>query len=104
MRLRAVMTVLAVAALSGGALAAEADNQRTAQQDAASALRLLRLPPGAQRGDANPAADPQLLEAPGPGQTSAPNHVAQTEFWRVPGEPREVFAWIKAHRPAGTRI
>jgi hypothetical protein len=64
----------------------------------------VRLPDGAARSDENPAADPRLLESPGLGRSVNPNQISQFEFWRVPGDPSDVIAWVKAHPPPGTRI
>jgi hypothetical protein len=102
---RLAISVAIVACLSAGAaIADEASNELAAQRDAAAALGLLRLPDGAVRADANPAADQKLLEGPAIGRSSNPNQVAQSEFWRVPGEPWQAIRWIKAHPPAGARI
>ncbi|HEX6713195.1 MAG TPA: hypothetical protein VF066_07410 [Thermoleophilaceae bacterium] len=91
--------------MAGVAVAADdVGNERTARADAADALGLLRLPDGAARSDENPAADPQLLESPGLGRSASPNQIEQSEFWRVPGDPSDAIAWVKAHPPAGTRL
>jgi hypothetical protein len=102
---RLAISVAIVACLSAAAAVAdEASSERAAQRDAAAALGLLRLPAGAERADANPAADQQLLEGPGVGRSSNPNQVSRSEFWRVPGEPWQVIRWTKAHPPAGGRV
>jgi hypothetical protein len=75
-----------------------------AASDAAQSLQLLQLPDGATRVTDNPAAEPALLDAPGVGAPATPNLVDQHEFWRVPGAPQDVIAWLKAHRPVGSRI
>jgi hypothetical protein len=99
--MRRLAAVVAVLCTTSAAFADEASNQDAAKRDAAESLTLLRLPEGAQRVADSPARDPQYLETL---HSSSPNLVEQSEFWRVPGNPWDVFAWLKKHPPAGTRI
>lgn len=102
--MRRVGAVVAAAlCLAGVAIADEAGNQEAATRDTADSLTLLRLPDGATRVDENPAADKQYLDRPFSAPAS-PNLITQTEFWRVPGKPWDLFAWLKKHAPEGTRI
>ncbi len=41
------------------------------------------------------------LTAPGEGPEATPDVATATRWWRVPGRPQSVLAWIAAHRPAG---
>ena len=98
-----VAVALTLAGPAEPGLADGAGNEQFAERDAAGSLPLLQLPAGAERADANPATDPSLLESPS-GVPATPNAVVRSEFWRVPSAPPAVIAWIKAHRPAGSRI
>jgi hypothetical protein len=100
---RLACVTAALLCVCGAAFADEASNRDAATRDAAGALTLLRLPEGAVRVDQNPAADPRYLDRPFSAPAS-PNLTTQTEFWRVPGKPWDLFAWLKKHPPEGTRI
>lgn len=99
--MRRLAICVAVLCVTGVAFADEAGNQDAAKRDAAESLGLLQLPDGAVRVDENPARDPQYLDTP---HSSSPNVVEQSEFWRVPGDPWDVFSWLKKHPPAGTYV
>jgi hypothetical protein len=102
MRTRYIVTLLSVGCLvcAGVAFASTAGNQRTARSGAAPLLAKLRLPAGATRSSADPAAN-SALNMPAI-ETATPARVDRHAFWRVPGAPQTAIAWIRAHPPAGS--
>ena len=83
---------------SGGQEAARAS---LAQTDAEALLSDLRLPEGAQLASSDPSVGQDLTAARIPLEGAQPGQAYADRFWRVPGEPQEVIAWIEAHGPAG---
>jgi hypothetical protein len=74
-----------------------ADSPR--QQAAADAARIIASfpqPPGAQRTGLIAS-----LTAPGEGPAATPDVATATRWWRAPGRPQAVLAWIRAHAPVG---
>jgi hypothetical protein len=41
------------------------------------------------------------LTGPGEGPAATPDVVTATRWWRAPGRPQAVLAWVRAHMPAG---
>jgi hypothetical protein len=41
------------------------------------------------------------LTVPGEGPAATPDIVTATQWWRAPGRPQAVLAWVRAHVPAG---
>jgi hypothetical protein len=78
-----------------------AANRIAARTAAARELALVRLPPGAKRVSADPSVGRWFAGSylSGPG---TPNLVDRRAFWRVPGQPGAVYAWILAHKPRGS--
>jgi hypothetical protein len=68
-------------------------------------LRELVLPHGAVEVGSNPAARgvASWLNRSVAGAPATPNLADYHRFWRVPGQPQAVLAWIKAHRPSAAR-
>lgn len=101
-----VAVAAVIAACGAGQGAAErrsgGDNEAAARSDAAALLAALKLPPGAQRSSSEPAGDGGVLARPAR-REATPAQVDEHAWWRVPGSPRAVLAYIDAHKPAGTR-
>ena len=72
-----------------------ASPRQRAVADAARIIASFPRPPGAVR--AGPIAS---LAQPGERQAT-PDLAAVTQWWRVPGRPPSVLAWIRAHLPSG---
>src|SRR5512135_1378502 len=72
-----------------------ASPRQRAAADAARIIADFRRPPGAVRTD--PIAS---LTSPAVGIGIADVATA-TRWWRVPGQPRDVLSWVRAHLPAG---
>jgi hypothetical protein len=72
-----------------------------ARIDAARELSLLRLPNGARRVSSDPSVG-RWFAGPHFGGPGTPNLVDRHGFWRVPGLPDAVYAWIVAHKPRGS--
>ncbi|MGI8412686.1 MAG: hypothetical protein ACR2QA_09365 [Solirubrobacteraceae bacterium] len=79
-----------------------AANARAARADARHLLARLVLPAGARRSALDPAPD-RLLAHPF-SHPRTPVLVDRHAFFRVPGTPGNVLAWIVAHRPAGSTL
>ncbi len=43
----------------------------------------------------------ESLSAPGEGPPDAPDVATATRWWRAPGRPQAVLAWVRAHLPSG---
>jgi len=74
---------------------ADSPRQRAAA-DAARIIASFPRPPGAQRTGLIAS-----LTAPGEGPAATPDVATATQWWRAPGQPQAVLAWIQAHVPAG---
>jgi hypothetical protein len=85
------------------AAATQAGHRAAARADAATLLSRLKLPPGASVSGVEPAGDGGQLARPAVGPAATPNVVDRHEWWRVPGGPAAVIAYVDAHRPAGSR-
>ncbi len=72
-----------------------ASPQQRAVADAARSMASFPRPPGAVR--AGPIAS---LTQPG-ARPATPDLASVTRWWRVPGRPQEVLAWVGAHLPPG---
>jgi hypothetical protein len=103
--LAAAAAAVAVAATTeGNRRAARADtrlttegNRHAARADARQLLARLELPPGARRLRHHPSAPPAELVAD-------EAHAIASAWWRVPGRPAAVLAYIRSHRPAGATL
>ncbi|HEY3725886.1 MAG TPA: hypothetical protein VGL51_01855 [Solirubrobacteraceae bacterium] len=80
---------------------ASSHNRALARLDAGSHLPEARLPPGAQRSDAEPAGDAGVLGDPGLSQVG--NAVDDHAWWVVPGGPDTVDVYVRTHYPRGSR-
>jgi hypothetical protein len=76
-------------------------NRRAAHVDARRILSLARLPAGATAESADPARRALLKSAAL--STAGGALVDLHRFYRVPGSPNAVLAWLRDHPPAGTR-
>ncbi len=76
---------------------APAPRQR-AIADAAAILASFAVPPGARRLPGAPAANGGALRQPLL-VAAAANLVDQVAWWQVPGQPRQVLGWERAHLP-----
>jgi hypothetical protein len=85
------------------AAAAPASHRAAARADAAVLLSRLRLPPGSSASAVEPAGDGGQLARPAVGPAATPNVVDRHAWWRVPGAPAAVLAYLGAHPPAGAR-
>jgi hypothetical protein len=96
------VVVLAVIALAAGtALAATAPTSPlAARRIAPSILEKVRLPRGAIRARTDPSGGALARPAVDP---VTPNLVDLHRFWRVPGDAGQVFTWIEAHPPPGSK-
>ncbi len=103
--------IACVAALVAGSVAAAPDrtapttasNRHVAQRDAANLLRRLRLPPGAVSSPTEPTGDGGHLK-PMPSLNATSAAVDQHAWWQVAGSPSAVLAYIKSHRPSGSKL
>ena len=84
-----------------GSNARTAANERHAHTAAARMMAALNLPPGAIPTRVDPLGS-ALLSRP-PAAPATPTLVDRHAFWRVPGRPSAVLAWIEAHPPAGSK-
>jgi hypothetical protein len=106
-RLPAAAGLCVVLALAAGNVAAAgegtaASNRARADIDVRGLLVLERLPAGAVRLAAAPAAASAIdNDKPSP---ATPDLVDAHSWWRVPGAPTAVLAAVKAHPPAGARF
>jgi hypothetical protein len=110
--MRAITSAAIVVAVAAGAAAAAtggpthartpSSNERAAHAGARHLLAEVTLPAGAVVSRSDPSLH-RLLARPS-------ESIADTElidrhrFWRVPGTPTAVLAWVKAHRPAGSSV
>jgi hypothetical protein len=83
------------------AASAPANNRAAARADAAALLTRLQLPAGASASTVEPAGDGGQLARPAVGPAATPNVVDRHGWWRVPGGPAAVLAYVAAHPPAG---
>jgi hypothetical protein len=108
---RLVLVVVATAALAGGSVlvasgdttSSAASNHAAARVAAARALAETPLPAGAVTVGTDPGTG-GWLKYPAGGAPATRELVDVHRFWRVPGDPQTVMAWIKAHAPAGARV
>jgi hypothetical protein len=77
---------------------AQSPHQRAAA-DAARIIASFPRPPGAKRTGLIAS-----LTTPGMGPPITPDVVTATQWWRAPGQPQAVLAWIRAHLPAGFTV
>lgn len=106
MKARVAITILVALALGGAAVAVAgslAGNRRAAHRDARALLASLQLPAGAVRVDREPPGDAGFLRAT-PALESSGARAVVHGWWRVPGAPADVFAYVQAHPPAGARV
>jgi hypothetical protein len=103
----ALITTVAVWAASGSSAAGrhptEVGNREIARQDARTHVDSVALPPGARRSPAEPAGDHGYLK---PARTlmAATKRADAHAWWRVPGDPGAVLAYVKAHPPQGATV
>jgi hypothetical protein len=109
---RRIIGIALVAALliAGGALAGgvplgsrSVSNRAAARADVVRELAELSLPAGATTVQVDPSEWRVLRRYPPGGQSSLTNLIDAHRYWRVPGTPASVLAWIDAHAPAGSR-
>jgi hypothetical protein len=93
------LVVVASAFVTALALAQVPTNPSAGHKAAQRILAKVQLPPGAVAAASDPSGG--TLAHPG-AYPATPNLIDLHRFWRVPGDPAEVFDWIKAHRPAGS--
>lgn len=79
-----------------------AANRAAAGQDADSLLVKVRLPAGATELTAEPSGDHAYLK-PMPTLEGDGAHAVASRWWRVPGTPSQMIAFVKAHPPAGAK-
>ena len=84
------------ATTSATASAAAGSPRQRAVADAARIIASFPPPPGAVRTGLIAS-----LTAPGEGPAATPDVATATQWWRAPGRPQTVLAWIRAHVPAG---
>jgi hypothetical protein len=75
--------------------------RQAAVRDAQRRLAALRLPPGAKRVSVVPKGSGDSLRSPA-FEPATPNLIDLHTWWTVPGDPSEVLAWVKEHRPNGS--
>lgn len=66
-------------------------------------LASLALPSGTKSVSSDPSAGHKLGGGP-PTYPLTPELVEAYRFWRVPGDPKSVMAWLRAHPPAKSRL
>ena len=79
--------------------AAAASPRQRAVADAARIIASFPAPPGAVRTGLIAS-----LTAPGMGPQATPDVATATQWWRAPGRPQAVLAWIRAHLPPGFSV
>lgn len=99
----------AVGALAPGQAAAAVTpgthrNQVHARADAAAQLAALSLPPGASRVRSDPSVGSTLDGYGWPGPERSPATIDDHQYWRVPGDPQDVEAWVRGHAPSGSQV
>ncbi len=80
----------------GAARAPGSSPHQRAVADAARILASFPPPPGAVRTGLIAS-----LTGPGEGPEATPDVVTATRWWRAPGQPQAVLAWVRGHMPAG---
>jgi hypothetical protein len=97
----AAMAVLAGASAAMAFRTAVA-NRHAARVDAHHLLSSVRLPAGATLWRGDPSVGRRLGQAnEAPASTAL---VDRHRFWRVPGDPAAVIAWLRAHPPARSQL
>jgi hypothetical protein len=104
MRRSLVVIFALLLALVGVARAAESQlqaNRAAAQRDARKLLALVQLPKDVERSAARPRAGGTLV-----GERSANSRywARAQEFWMTDADPQSIIAYVKAHRPLGSKI
>lgn len=94
-----VAAVSALAAVSGGSQS----NHAQARADARQQLAALAVPPGAKQVSQDTSVHRNLSPCP-PLCNAEEAVVDDSRFWRVPGDPKSVAAWVSSHAPAGARV
>lgn len=84
-----------------GAASAGASPRQRAVADAARIIASFPRPPGAVRTGAVRTGLIESLSAPGEGPPDTPDVATATRWWRAPGRPQAVLAWVRAHLPSG---
>jgi hypothetical protein len=100
----AVVIGVAVAAAVGGVAVAgsRSGNRAAARRDARSLLAKLLLPVGATRLVAEPHGDNGYLKIDGELEADQAHALAH-RWWKVPGTPQDLIAYVRAHPPTGGR-
>ncbi len=75
--------------------AGEAARASLAGADADALLSHLPLPEGAQLSSSDPSVGQALSDSFGFSSRPGPGLASENRFWRVPGAPQEVIAWIE---------
>jgi hypothetical protein len=103
---RALVVISAVLLALAGAARAGSENQlrankAAAQTDARKLLALVQLPKGLERSAARPRVGGMLV-----GERSANGEYSfgAQAYWTTEADPRSIIAYVKAHRPAGSKI
>jgi hypothetical protein len=89
----------ATATTTTTATAATGSPRQRAATDAAHIIASFPRPPGAVRTGLIAS-----LTAPGEGPATTPDIATATQWWRAPGRPQAVLAWIRAHVAAGLTL
>ena len=97
-----IPAVSAIAQTPGGE--SEAARASLARADAEALLSHLPLREGAQLSSSDPSVGQALSDSFGFSSRPGPGLASENRFWRVPGEPQEVMAWIETHVPAGVSL
>lgn len=98
---RGLAIVAIVAAVAAGvALATEPTSRGQATADAHKVMAALQLPAGASETGSDPSGG-LLKQAIHP---VTPNLVDLHSFWTVPGDPDNVYQWVRHHPPAGSKL
>ncbi len=100
------LTAALVLALAGASAAlayrTAVANRHAARVEAGHLLSSVRLPAGATVSRGDPSAGRHLGQAnEAPASTAL---VDRHRFWRVPGDPAKVIAWLRAHPPARSHL
>jgi hypothetical protein len=95
--------LLVLAAASSALWPSATANRLLARLDTKQELALVSLPAEAVPVGSDPSVGRLLARNP-PGEEAAlSNLIDARRYWRVPGSPQSVLAWIAAHPPAGGR-
>lgn len=76
-------------------------NETKARADARRQLAALVLPAGASKVSADPSKGSVLARPPIVQATSPKYWIDDAQYWRVPGDPSQVAAWMQSQTPAG---